>query len=208
MIPDHNLEFNPRYFTYRLVPDTPIVPPTWNWNIKSKWPRQSRMYHYDCSGKKNTTDAQCIRWSPKTMLHPGKLTWNLQITHLERKMMPPWFWSTLIFRGVVAIPPFSNLRLIVACHLGLLGAHVTAPVGRARPGGFPRLSGSMWVTWQLTYSNRVRKSKKNRENENDMKYQKGFGTVQESHFKKIVIFYGIPSVQGIPYWVPGIWCFS
>ena len=39
-------------------------------------------------------------------VHPGRLTWNLQITHLERKMIwtkPPGNYRTqpLIFRGVV-----------------------------------------------------------------------------------------------------------
>ena len=35
-------------------------------------------------------------------LHPGRLTWNLQITHLERKIIlqPPWICSMLIFQGV------------------------------------------------------------------------------------------------------------
>ena len=36
-------------------------------------------------------------------VHPGRLTWNLQITHLERKMIwtnPPWLWPMLIFQGV------------------------------------------------------------------------------------------------------------
>ena len=42
-------------------------------------------------------------WALSTyQLHPGRLTWNLQITHLERKMIfkPPWLCSMLIFRGV------------------------------------------------------------------------------------------------------------
>ena len=37
-----------------------------------------------------------------TNLHPGRLTWNLQITHLERKWSskPLWLCSMLIFTGV------------------------------------------------------------------------------------------------------------
>ena len=38
-------------------------------------------------------------------LHPGRLTWNLQITHLERKMKIPNLhedmFQPLIFRGVI-----------------------------------------------------------------------------------------------------------
>ena len=41
--------------------------------------------------------------TPEPNLHPGRLTWNLQITHLERKMIwtkPPSLCSMLFFRGV------------------------------------------------------------------------------------------------------------
>ena len=36
-------------------------------------------------------------------VHPGRLTWNLQITHLEGKWSskPSWLCSMLIFRGVI-----------------------------------------------------------------------------------------------------------
>ena len=40
--------------------------------------------------------------STYTNIHPGRLTWNLQITHLKGKWSskPPWLCSMLIFRGV------------------------------------------------------------------------------------------------------------
>ena len=45
-----------------------------------------------------------INYQPQ-LVHPGRLTWNLQITHLERKMIwtkPPLLCSMLIFQGVNA----------------------------------------------------------------------------------------------------------
>ena len=40
-------------------------------------------------------------------LHPGRITWNLQITHLERKMIfqtPMIMFRPLIFQGVSGKP--------------------------------------------------------------------------------------------------------
>ena len=39
-------------------------------------------------------------------VHPGRLTWNIHITHLERKIIwtkPPWLCSMLIFQGVSGV---------------------------------------------------------------------------------------------------------
>ena len=44
-------------------------------------------------------------------LHPGRLTWNIQITHLERKMIfqtPRELCSMLIFQGVDCKPRSEN----------------------------------------------------------------------------------------------------
>ena len=44
-----------------------------------------------------------LPFTPLLRLHPGRLTWNLEINHLERKMIwtkPPWLCSMLIFQGV------------------------------------------------------------------------------------------------------------
>ena len=49
----------------------------------------------------DTVDGSEIQRSPVEVgkvLHPGRKTWNLQITHLERKMI--FRTSMLIFRGV------------------------------------------------------------------------------------------------------------
>ena len=40
------------------------------------------------------------RWRDIWKVHPGRLTWNLQITHLERKMI----FQTIIFRFHVNLP--------------------------------------------------------------------------------------------------------
>ena len=54
-----------------------------------------------------------VLWSQfcgSKVIHPGRLTWNLQITHLERKMIwtkHSWLCSMLIFGGVSK----KNLRL-------------------------------------------------------------------------------------------------
>ena len=47
-----------------------------------------------------------LKISVGSQIHPGRLTWNLQITHLERKIIwtkPPWLCSMLIFRGVTLL---------------------------------------------------------------------------------------------------------
>ena len=66
-----------------------------------------------CLGRKSFRECCQAAFKKKTIhLHPGRLTWNLQITHLERKMIwtkPPWLWSILIFQGVSSTGRFSRI---------------------------------------------------------------------------------------------------
>ena len=62
------------------------------------------------------------RWvghfSSPNSIHPGRWTWNIQITHLERKMIfqaPMIMFQPLIFRGVPKsfTPIFYGIRLVL-----------------------------------------------------------------------------------------------
>ena len=62
--------------------------------------RRAKRPHYWLPGDEDVWRLKRRLWWWKD---PGRLTWNLQITHLERKMIwtkPPWLCSMLIFRGV------------------------------------------------------------------------------------------------------------
>ena len=73
--------------------------------------------HRKCSVKVDSNNPhlskgaiQSVLVSPSypSYIHPGRLTWNVQITRLEGKMIwtkPPWLCSMLIFRGVVTRTP-------------------------------------------------------------------------------------------------------
>ena len=54
-----------------------------------------------------------LKWELSFQVHPGRLTWNLQITHLERNMIfqTSWLCSMLIFRGVAKWSRFQKENL-------------------------------------------------------------------------------------------------
>ena len=54
---------------------------------------------------------QCLEISPNLGLHPGKLTWNLQITHLERNMI----FQTFIFGFHVNLQGFTSIVRCGTC---------------------------------------------------------------------------------------------
>ena len=121
MIPDHNLEFNTRYFTYLLVPDTSIVPPTWNLEHKIQiyYGNQGCIMYHDRSGKKNKRCANASGDPNKTMqplpsLHDkhmgvsknrGTPKW---MVYNGKPYLNGWFGGTIIF---------GNTQIEVDCRL-------------------------------------------------------------------------------------------
>ena len=64
-------------------------------------------------------------------IHPRKLTWNLKITHLERKNIwtKPSFWgSMLIFRGVIDSYPTKSNQTFCAAR-GCTASNSSSPGG-------------------------------------------------------------------------------
>ena len=66
----------------------------------------------------HSVDAAGIRKKQKNMLPPGRLTWNLQITHLERKMIfqTPMIMFHVNLQGCTFYPTkthFGTFRLVV-----------------------------------------------------------------------------------------------
>ena len=93
------------------------------------------------------------RGSFRISFHPGKSTWNLKITNLQRKIIwtkPSLFCSMLIFRGVVHLNrwtfrPFRSIHTIHLCY----NLHYTWRFQNQSPQKFGIISKkNIWIVFQ------------------------------------------------------------